>query len=645
MSRHFFWALFLLLPASARAEEPPPKGVPPLELLPLKAVEAPRPEVLDKSLKRGIAFLLADQNKDGSWGGPERTKGLNIYAPVPGAHHAFRGAVTGLCISALIETGGGTPEVTRAVERAEAWLLENLPKLRRANADTLYNIWGHAYGIQALVRMHERLPGDAERRRKIQECIRGQMELLERYESVDGGWGYYDFRAGTQRPATDSTPFQTATVLVAFHEAKQIGVEPPEKVVKRAVASIIRQRKPDFTYLYGEYLKWNPMMPVNLPGGSLGRSQACNLAVRLWGDDKVTDDVLIAWLTRLFARNGWLDMGRKRPIPHESHFQVAGYFFYFGHYYAALCIDQLKPGKRPFFQDHLAQVLLHLQEEDGSWWDYPLYNYHQQYGTAFTLMALHRCRHQARAIVPLRQAHAHNDYEHERPLLDALDHGFCSVEADIYLTGDQLLIAHERKDLRPERTLEKLYLDPLRQRTKANGGRVYPGGPTIYLLIDVKTEARETYAALHKVLARYDDILSVCRDGRFEPKAVTVVISGNCAREAIMAQPVRYAGIDGRPPDLDSTAPAHLLPWISARWGSVFSWQGEGSMPQQQRDRLQEFVRKAHAQGRLVRFWATPESAAFWKELRLAGVDLINTDKLAALQQFLLDSEPNRKEP
>lgn len=98
------------------------------------------------------------------------------------------------------------------------------------------------------------------------------------------------------------------------------------------------------------------------------------------------------WLNRLFARDGWLDIGRKRPIPLESWFQVAGYFFYFGHYYAALCIEQLKPGERPVFQDHLAVRLLQLQEKDGSWWDYPLYNYHQQYGTAFAVMSLVRCR-------------------------------------------------------------------------------------------------------------------------------------------------------------------------------------------------------------------------------------------------------------
>ena len=88
----------------------------------------------------------------------------------------------------------------------------------------------------------------------------------------------------------------------------------------------------------------------------------------------------------------WLDIGRKRPIPHESWFMVAGYFFYYGHYYAAVCIEQLSPGERPRHQAQLATILLKRQEKDGSWWDYPLYNYHQQYGTAFVLMSLKRCR-------------------------------------------------------------------------------------------------------------------------------------------------------------------------------------------------------------------------------------------------------------
>ncbi|MDA0725119.1 MAG: hypothetical protein O3B25_12745, partial [Verrucomicrobia bacterium] len=81
-----------------------------------------------------------------------------------------------------------------------------------------------------------------------------------------------------------------------------------------------------------------------------------------------------------------------RPVPHESWFQVAGYFFYYGHYYAAFCIKTLPEADQPLYQNHLAAILLPLQEKDGSWWDYPFYDYHQQYGTAMALMSLKRCR-------------------------------------------------------------------------------------------------------------------------------------------------------------------------------------------------------------------------------------------------------------
>jgi hypothetical protein len=351
---------------------------------------------LDGAIGRGVAFLLKVQNADGSWGSAERTKELNIYAPIPGAHHAFRIAVTAMCVSALIEVDDGSAAVAKAIDRGEACLFLELPKVRRAEPTAIYNVWTHAYGIQALAHMHGRKPDDASRRKKIEELIRNQYDYLGRYESAEGGWGYYDFGAQTQRPDASSTSFVNAAVLEAFYEAKQVGVPPPEKVLKRGIEMTKFQRQPDFTYLYGTYLRYYPVMPINRPGGSLGRTQACNLALRLWGDGKVTDDVLKEWLDRLILRNGWLGNGRKRPIPHEAPFQVAGYFYYYGHYYAALCVGLLKPEERPFYQDHLARILLGLQEQDGSWWDYPLYNYHQQYGTAFALMTLKACKKSAK---------------------------------------------------------------------------------------------------------------------------------------------------------------------------------------------------------------------------------------------------------
>lgn len=260
---------------------------------------------------------------------------------------------------------------------------------------------------------------------------------------------------------------------------------------------------------------------------------------------------------------------------------------------------------------------------------------------AASFLALTLAAVEDKPATPLPRAHAHNDYIHNRPLLDALEQGFCSVEADVYLAGEELLVGHTRLDLRPERTLEKLYLAPLKQRVRDNGGRVYRDGPAFYLMIDVKTEAKATYAAIDKQLARYGEMLSVTRDGKFQAGAVTVVISGNRAQETIARQKVRYAGIDGRPADLDSEAPAHLMPWISESWGTLFRWKGDGPMPAAERDKLKEIVSKAHKHGRKVRFWATPEKPALWKELLAADVDFLNTDRLVEMRRFLTSNGRN----
>lgn len=247
---------------------------------------------------------------------------------------------------------------------------------------------------------------------------------------------------------------------------------------------------------------------------------------------------------------------------------------------------------------------------------------------------------EAKPVVPLPRAHSHNDYEHTRPFFDALDCGFCSVEADIFLQkGGSLLVAHTPLELKLERTLEKLYLDPLRERVKANGGKVYKDGPAFYLMIDIKTNAKETYAALAKVLENYADILTVTRDGKTEVKAITVIISGNRDVKTISEQKTRYAAIDGRPSDLDGNTPASLVPWVSDSWTTHFKWNGTGAMPDNERKKLRDFVAKAHKQGRKVRFWATPETEDAWKEMLAAEVDFLGTDKLKELEKFFKEKK------
>ena len=242
---------------------------------------------------------------------------------------------------------------------------------------------------------------------------------------------------------------------------------------------------------------------------------------------------------------------------------------------------------------------------------------------------------------PLPNAHAHNDYEHPRPLFDALDHGFTSVEADVYLVEGALLIAHDREDVQPGRTLQALYLDPLRDRARQNGHRIYPDGPPFYLLIDIKSEAETTYAALRTVLRQYADLLTIFTPTTAVEGAVTAIISGNRPRATMAAEPVRFAAFDGRLDDLDATPdlPTAFMPLVSSNWAMIAPWYGEGIFPAEARKRLQEAVAKAHAQGRRLRFWATSDNPAVWRVLHEAGVDLLNADDLSGLQTFLLQQE------
>ncbi|HEX6239664.1 MAG TPA: phosphatidylinositol-specific phospholipase C/glycerophosphodiester phosphodiesterase family protein, partial [Polyangiales bacterium] len=233
---------------------------------------------------------------------------------------------------------------------------------------------------------------------------------------------------------------------------------------------------------------------------------------------------------------------------------------------------------------------------------------------------------------------------------DALAAGFTSVEADVWLVDGALLVAHDLVDVTPARTLEALYLAPLRARIAAQGGSVYAGHVHgLQLLIDIKSDGEPTYRALHEQLARYSDILTVFTDQGVSEGAVTAVISGNRPRTLMAAQRVRFAGYDGRRGDLGGSDPSSFIPLISDNWNNLFAWTGEGTFPEAQRTALHTFVATAHARGQRVRFWATPDATptreAIWAELIAAGVDYLNTDDLVGLAAYLRVHDPKASVP
>lgn len=234
--------------------------------------------------------------------------------------------------------------------------------------------------------------------------------------------------------------------------------------------------------------------------------------------------------------------------------------------------------------------------------------------------------------------HAHNDYNQERPLFDALSHGFRSIEVDIHLVRQNLYVAHTFAGIRPGRTLERLYLDPLLEWIRDHDGRVYNDSLAIFLLVDIKSGAVSTYMRLRMVLKEYEDILHVFGKDDQNWKPVVVVLSGNRPKKLMSAETIRYAAYDGRSADLDSDVPRSLMPIISEKWSRLFSWRGKGPVPEDERKKLQTTVERAHQSGRMIRFWATPNAPsrreAIWEVLMDAGVDLINIDDLSGFYEF-----------
>lgn len=370
----------ILIASSANADERPVK--------PVTAAE------IDAAIRRGVDFLIADQNSNGSWGSATRTKDINIYAPLPGAHQAFRAGASGLALSGLIDSADKRPETAAAIEKAAAWTLENLPQLRRADPTTTYNIWGHAYGLRSLIRLHDR-ETDPAKKILYRNLAQDQVERVGRYEDINGGWGYLDVFDDftSQKPTGITTSFSSATVLLAMYEGREkLGLKLNDKVVSTSLDSIERQQFPDKSYAYSHLHRMRPRTDINRPAGSLSRSQACNATLRVLGREGITNEIITEWADRFIARQDWLSMARKRPVPHDTFFHISGYFYYYGVYYFTESVRLLPPEKQKAYAADLAALILSRQEKDGSWWDYPLYDYHQPYGTGYCLMALAWCK-------------------------------------------------------------------------------------------------------------------------------------------------------------------------------------------------------------------------------------------------------------
>lgn len=347
----------------------------------------PDEAAIASALDLGVAWLLDHQEADGSWGSTREP--AHEFWSNPHTHEAWITGTTSLVVISLLDQPG-RERVAAALGRGVEYLVQR-PPLQRPSDWDLDNAWGELYGLTALVAVERdgRLGDDPERSARI----RHHLEALAAIQSIDGGWGYYDFDTLAKRPSW-STSFMTAVAVLGLLDARQAGFELPAGVLEKGVAALERCLLPSGAYTYSVDPVPGPggLLGINQVQGSLSRIQVGNLALLRAGSEAIDHDDLLAGLDLFFQHHRFLDVARKKPVPHEAYYYNSGYFYFFGHYYAARVIEQLTPAEQLRYRRRLAREVIKTVEPDGSMWDFYINTYGRPYGTAFGVMTLVRCQ-------------------------------------------------------------------------------------------------------------------------------------------------------------------------------------------------------------------------------------------------------------
>jgi hypothetical protein len=225
-------------------------------------------------------------------------------------------------------------------------------------------------------------------------------------------------------------------------------------------------------------------------------------------------------------------------------------------------------------------------------------------------------------------AHSHNDYQQSSPLISAYMLQFGSVEADVMLASDELLVAHTERDIPQHRTLEELYLKPIQGYLQANKGFPYADtSRSLVLMLDIKSEA---IPALNKVIDLLQKYPELTRSPKFK-----VLISGNKPYPDTYISYPSFVVFDGLLSNRYSKDALSRIAMLSDNFINYSKWKGNGPIPPKDLERLQKNIDKAHNLGKQVRLWNVPDFDDAWTEVLKLGVDYIDSDSIKALAAFL----------
>ncbi len=227
--------------------------------------------------------------------------------------------------------------------------------------------------------------------------------------------------------------------------------------------------------------------------------------------------------------------------------------------------------------------------------------------------------------------HSHNDYLQKKPFFDAYVNKVDEIEADIFLVGDSILVAHSKKELNPSKTLNTLYLKPIADAFKEHRSKVSDDkNYTFSLMIDVKEKWDAVYPSLKKEIEKYGKTFN--RSAK--KAAVQIVISGSRPDHATFNTYPAWLFFDGLPNVSYAKKDLKRITMISDNFASYSKWKGVGEIPEEDKVKLRKLVEQAHLLNKPIRFWGAPDTEPCWRQLAELGADIINTDKIGETKKY-----------
>ncbi|WP_129713974.1 glycerophosphodiester phosphodiesterase [Pedobacter sp. SYP-B3415] len=226
--------------------------------------------------------------------------------------------------------------------------------------------------------------------------------------------------------------------------------------------------------------------------------------------------------------------------------------------------------------------------------------------------------------------HSHNDYTHRQPLTEALGKGIYSIEADVFLQFDSLVVAHTRKGLGQAKGLNEQYLTPL--KSYLLGDTLPPVLKPGQLMVDFKDSWQTTYPVFIKVVQPHLAMFRRKPDG----PGMLLTISGNRPPDSTFHRYPDFIYFDGLPFVKYRPRDLRKVVMISDNFKKSSAWNGAGQLPAADQVALKKIIDDAHLKGKPVRFWNAPDTEEAWKQLAELGVDIINTDRVSECKRYLL---------